>query len=132
MTPEPCVASVEAKSRTTALLAAAKAIFTGRNNSAAALQSLATKVLVLGLDATRLAARVDTFVRTGGARSEGRFLRFEFKPVVCAFPNTPRALRAGCSRPCHTALEWVGLCSCRNSPCRLPGCAGLSRLSATL
>ena len=51
MRPEPCVASVETKSRTTALLAAAKAVFTGRNNSAAALQSLATKVLVLGLNA---------------------------------------------------------------------------------
>jgi O-antigen/teichoic acid export membrane protein len=51
MTPEPCMTSVEAKSRTGALVAAAKAIFTGRNNSAAALQSLATKVLVLGLNA---------------------------------------------------------------------------------
>ena len=51
MRPETCVASVETKSRTTALLAAAKAVFTGRNNSAAALQSLATKVIVLGLNA---------------------------------------------------------------------------------
>jgi O-antigen/teichoic acid export membrane protein len=51
MTPEPCVASIQTRSRTTALLAAAKAVFNGRNNSAAALQSLATKVLVLGLNA---------------------------------------------------------------------------------
>jgi O-antigen/teichoic acid export membrane protein len=48
---EPCVASVETKSRTTAVAAAAKAVFTARGNSAAALQSLATKVLVLGLNA---------------------------------------------------------------------------------
>ena len=33
------------------MLAAAKAVFTGRNNSAAALQSLATKVIVLGVNA---------------------------------------------------------------------------------
>jgi O-antigen/teichoic acid export membrane protein len=51
MTPEPCVASIETRSRTTALLGAAKAVLNGRNNSAAALQSLATKVLVLGVNA---------------------------------------------------------------------------------
>jgi O-antigen/teichoic acid export membrane protein len=51
MTPEPCMTSVQTRRRSTALLAAAKAVFNGHNNSAAALQSLATKVLVLGLNA---------------------------------------------------------------------------------
>jgi O-antigen/teichoic acid export membrane protein len=51
MTPEACLAPIGKKSRTSALFAAAKMVFTGRNNSAAALQSLATKVLVLGLNA---------------------------------------------------------------------------------
>jgi O-antigen/teichoic acid export membrane protein len=50
MTLESCVASRE-ENRTTALLGTVKAVFSGRNNSAAALQSLATKVLVLGLNA---------------------------------------------------------------------------------
>jgi O-antigen/teichoic acid export membrane protein len=51
MTPETCLAPIEERSRTAALVAAIKTVFAGRNNSAAALQSLATKVLVLGLNA---------------------------------------------------------------------------------
>src|ERR1700683_3478454 len=51
MTPEACLAPIGKKSRTSAFFAAVKMVFTGRNNSAAALQSLATKVLVLGLNA---------------------------------------------------------------------------------
>jgi O-antigen/teichoic acid export membrane protein len=50
MTPESCVASRKTN-RATALFATVKAVFSGRNNSAAALQSLATKILVLGLNA---------------------------------------------------------------------------------
>src|ERR1700733_9510052 len=50
MTPESCVASCETN-RATALFATVKAVFSGRSNSAAALQSLATKILVLGLNA---------------------------------------------------------------------------------
>jgi O-antigen/teichoic acid export membrane protein len=51
MTPESCTTPLQTRSRTTALLGTAKAVFNGRNNSAAAIQSLATKVLVLGLNA---------------------------------------------------------------------------------
>jgi O-antigen/teichoic acid export membrane protein len=50
MTPDACVAPA-VRNRTGSLLAALNAVFSGRNNSAAALQSLATKVLVLGLNA---------------------------------------------------------------------------------
>jgi O-antigen/teichoic acid export membrane protein len=51
MTPETCAAPLPTRSRTAALSTAIKTVVTGRNNSAAALQSLATKVLVLGLNA---------------------------------------------------------------------------------
>jgi O-antigen/teichoic acid export membrane protein len=43
--------SIKKNTRTATLLAATKTVFTGRNNSAAALQCLATKFLVLGLNA---------------------------------------------------------------------------------
>ena len=51
MTPDICAAPPKTRSRLAALPAALKTICTGRNNSAAALQSLATKLLVLGLNA---------------------------------------------------------------------------------
>src|ERR1700678_2103539 len=51
MTPDICAAPPKTQSRLAALPAPLKTICTGRNNSAAALQSLATKVLVLGLNA---------------------------------------------------------------------------------
>ena len=51
MTPEACLAPKGSRPRGGALFAATKTIFAGRSNAAAALQSLATKVLVLGLNA---------------------------------------------------------------------------------
>ena len=51
MTPEICVAAPKSRNRVAALLATFKTVSTGRNNAAAALQSLATKLLVLGLNA---------------------------------------------------------------------------------
>jgi O-antigen/teichoic acid export membrane protein len=48
---ETYVLSSQPQSRTQALCAGVKTVFAGRNNSAAAVQSLATKVLVIGLNA---------------------------------------------------------------------------------
>jgi O-antigen/teichoic acid export membrane protein len=51
MTPEICLASGKKGSRVAALFSAGKTVFRGRNNSAAALQTLVARVLVLGLNA---------------------------------------------------------------------------------
>jgi O-antigen/teichoic acid export membrane protein len=49
--PEPSLIATKPRSRGTALLVGVKTVFAGRNNSAAALQTLVTRVLVLGLNA---------------------------------------------------------------------------------